>query len=96
MSTDNEVIERSIGSPEEFAALYDRYAATIHRYAARRIGTEVADDILSETFLVASINDASSMGLRPMPCLGCWESRQRFSNSMPGRKQWRGEAWSLE
>lgn len=53
MSTDNEVIERSVGSPEEFAALYDRHAGTIHRYAARRIGAEVADDILSETFLVA-------------------------------------------
>ena len=53
MSTDNEVIERSIGSPEEFAALYDRHAATIRRYTARRIGAEVADDIVSETFLVA-------------------------------------------
>jgi RNA polymerase sigma factor (sigma-70 family) len=53
VSTDNEVIERSVGSPEEFAALYDRHAGTIHRYAARRIGAEVADDILSETFLVA-------------------------------------------
>ena len=53
MSTDNKVIERSVGSPEEFAALFDRHAVKVHRYAARRISPQVADDIVSETFLVA-------------------------------------------
>ena len=36
-----------------FAGLYDRHAGTIYRYAARRIGAGVADDVMSETFLVA-------------------------------------------
>ena len=53
MSTDNKVIERSVGSPEDFATLFDRHAVKIHRYAARRISPQVADDIVSETFLVA-------------------------------------------
>lgn len=53
MSTDNKVIERSVASPEEFAALFDRHAVKVHRYAARRISPQVADDIVSETFLVA-------------------------------------------
>ena len=53
MTTDNRVIDRSVGSPDEFAALFDRHAVKVHRYAARRIAAQVADDIVSETFLVA-------------------------------------------
>jgi len=52
VSTDSEIIRRSRASPAAFAELYDRHAAVIHRYASRRIG-EAADDIMSETFLVA-------------------------------------------
>ncbi|PZG37364.1 RNA polymerase subunit sigma-70 [Spongiactinospora gelatinilytica] len=50
---DAELIRRSEGDPEQFAALFDRYARQIHRYAARRIGTQAADDIVAETFLAA-------------------------------------------
>lgn len=53
MSADNEVIERSVGEPAAFALLFDRHAPTIHRYAARRIGEHRAEDVMSETFLVA-------------------------------------------
>ena len=53
MSSDNEIIERSRATPGAFAGLYDRHARTIHRYAARRLGAGVADDVMSETFLVA-------------------------------------------
>ena len=53
MSSDNEIIERSRDTPGAFAGLYDRHARTIHRYAARRLGAGVADDVMSETFLVA-------------------------------------------
>ena len=52
MSSDSEIIRRSRDTPAAFAELYDRHAAVIHRYASRRIG-EAADDIMSETFLVA-------------------------------------------
>ena len=33
--------------------LFDRHGVKVHRYAARRINAQVADDIVSETFLVA-------------------------------------------
>ncbi|WP_427888855.1 RNA polymerase sigma factor [Kribbella sp. GL6] len=39
--------------PEEFAHLFDRYAVTIHRYIARRLGRTEADDLLGQTFLIA-------------------------------------------
>lgn len=53
VSTDNEVIERAGDEPGAFALLFDRHAPTIYRYAAQRIGDDRAEDIMSETFLVA-------------------------------------------
>lgn len=53
MSADSEAIGRSVGEPAAFVLVYDRHAPTIHRYAARRLGSQVADDVMSETFLVA-------------------------------------------
>ncbi|WP_327711697.1 RNA polymerase sigma factor [Streptomyces sp. NBC_00464] len=50
---DAAVVTESLERPETFALLYDRYAADIHRYAARRLGEGAADDITADTFLVA-------------------------------------------
>ena len=50
---DAALIERSWHEPEAFAALYDRHAAPIHRFAARRLGDQMADDVVAETFLAA-------------------------------------------
>jgi RNA polymerase sigma factor (sigma-70 family) len=47
------IIERSQREPEQFEVLFDRHAPRIHRYVARRVGREVADDVVAETFLVA-------------------------------------------
>jgi RNA polymerase sigma factor (sigma-70 family) len=38
---------------EQFAAVYDRYAPMLFRYAARRLGRDQAEDAVSETFLTA-------------------------------------------
>jgi RNA polymerase sigma factor (sigma-70 family) len=50
---DAAVIGRSCHEPEAFAELYDRHAAPIHRYVARRLGDGAADDVVAETFLAA-------------------------------------------
>jgi RNA polymerase sigma-70 factor (ECF subfamily) len=50
---DAAIIERSWREPERFAALFDRHAPRIHRYIARRVGRQVADDLVAETFLAA-------------------------------------------
>jgi DNA-directed RNA polymerase specialized sigma24 family protein len=52
-ATDAALVERSLRDPDAFAALFDRHADAIHRYAARRLGTEAADDVMAETFTVA-------------------------------------------
>jgi RNA polymerase sigma factor (sigma-70 family) len=51
--SDAEIIRQSCGEPERFAAIFDRYYAQIHGYAARRLGQGLADDVAAETFLVA-------------------------------------------
>lgn len=50
--SDGELVVRSVDEPECFAVLFDRHAAAVHRYLGRRVG-ELADDLLSETFLIA-------------------------------------------
>jgi len=68
-SDDGAIVEQSLQRPEQFGALYDRYAADIHRYAARRLGEGAADDVASETFLIAFRArrrfDASAASARP-------------------------------
>jgi RNA polymerase sigma-70 factor (ECF subfamily) len=49
---DAAVIEASRAEPDRFASLFDRHAPYIHRYLARRVGRQAADDV-AETFLVA-------------------------------------------
>ena len=53
LDDDAAIIERSWREPERFAMLFDRHAARIHRYVARRVGREAADDLVAETFLAA-------------------------------------------
>lgn len=53
VSTDSEIIQRSLGQSRAFAELFDRHARTVGGYAARRLGPDAGEDILSETFLVA-------------------------------------------
>ncbi|HEX5857703.1 MAG TPA: sigma-70 family RNA polymerase sigma factor [Microbacterium sp.] len=53
MSADSDIIRRSIEIPSAFAELFERHAKVIGAFAARRIGREAAQDIVSETFLVA-------------------------------------------
>jgi len=50
---DSALIDRSWAEPEAFAELYDRHAASIHRYVVRRLGVIAADDVVAETFLLA-------------------------------------------
>jgi RNA polymerase sigma-70 factor (ECF subfamily) len=50
---DATLIALSATEPEAFAAIFDRHATEIHRYAARRLGDALAEDVVGETFLVA-------------------------------------------
>ncbi|MEV8514189.1 RNA polymerase sigma factor [Dactylosporangium sp. NPDC051484] len=50
---DGQAVEASLTSAEAFAVLYERHALALYSYAYRRIGPDVADDVVAETFAVA-------------------------------------------
>jgi len=51
--SDADVIAASRQEPLAFAAVFDRHYDTVHRYLARRVGPDFADDLASETFTTA-------------------------------------------
>jgi RNA polymerase sigma-70 factor (ECF subfamily) len=50
---DAELISRSLQRPQVFAEIFDRHFAAVHRYLARRVGRQRADDLAAQTFCVA-------------------------------------------
>jgi RNA polymerase sigma-70 factor (ECF subfamily) len=52
-------IASSVAQPERFARAFDAHFAAIHRYLARRVGRELADDLASQCFTVAFERRAS-------------------------------------
>ncbi|ADB34045.1 RNA polymerase, sigma-24 subunit, ECF subfamily [Kribbella flavida DSM 17836] len=50
---DGLVLESSVRQPDRFALIFDRYFPQVHAYVARRLGTDLADDLAAETFLIA-------------------------------------------
>jgi RNA polymerase sigma-70 factor (ECF subfamily) len=57
--TDSAVISRSAEMPNAFAEIFDRHFDAVHRYVARRAGRQRADDLASQTFVVAFARRAS-------------------------------------
>ena len=57
-ASDAAEIAASHADPERFAAIFDRHADEIYRYAARRLGSQPAADVVSDVFLVAFRNRA--------------------------------------
>lgn len=51
--SDAEVIRRSDQEPDQFAVLFERHAASIAHYVSRRLGPDLAQDIVADTFLTA-------------------------------------------
>ncbi len=51
--SDVELIAHSAVDPAVFGELFERHFEDVYRYLARRIGSERADDVASQTFVVA-------------------------------------------
>ncbi|MFJ2030831.1 RNA polymerase sigma factor [Streptosporangium sp. NPDC087985] len=50
---DSDIVSESRTNPEAFAELFDRYSGMLYRYVSRRLGPEIAEDLVGETFLAA-------------------------------------------
>lgn len=56
--SDGEVIAASLDRPARFEAIFDRHAASVHRYLRRRVGDALAEELTAETFMRAFRNRA--------------------------------------
>jgi RNA polymerase sigma factor (sigma-70 family) len=67
--SDAAIIAASRDEPMLFSTVFDRHFAAVHRYLARRVGRQVADDLAASTFVVALERRASfhpaALGARP-------------------------------
>jgi RNA polymerase sigma-70 factor (ECF subfamily) len=68
--TDSGAVEESLADPAAFAVLFDRHYERIWRYACRRAGPAVADELASETFVRAFASRAKYD--RAQPDAGPW------------------------
>src|SRR6516225_2140525 len=57
--SDAEYIVSSLTMPDAFRSVFDRHFDAVHRYLARRVGRARADDLASQTFVVAFERRAS-------------------------------------
>lgn len=48
--TDATAIRRSLREPRAFTIVFERHFDAVHGYAARRVGPDLADEIVAETF----------------------------------------------
>jgi RNA polymerase sigma factor (sigma-70 family) len=53
LASDADVIELSLREPVYFGAIFERHAGEILRYAHARLGADLAEDVVAETFLAA-------------------------------------------
>ncbi len=53
LASDAEIIALSLREPGCFGAIFDRHAPEILRYAHARLGPDLAEEVLAETFLAA-------------------------------------------
>jgi RNA polymerase sigma factor (sigma-70 family) len=62
---DGVIMAASVLRGEAFAEIFDRHGPLIHRFLARRLGADAADDLLGEVFLAAFRRRASYDQGRP-------------------------------
>lgn len=67
--TDHDVIAESMAAPERFEVIFDRHVDAIRRYLSRRVGTQLADELVAETFTTAFERRAACAGESALPWL---------------------------
>lgn len=62
-------LDEAVNRPEGFGAVFDAYFPEIHRYIARRLGPDIADELAAETFTIGFCRrgsyDRGRGGVRP-------------------------------
>ena len=88
---DAALIRRSWREPERFADVFDRHYDGIHAFATRRLGASLADDVASETFLIAFDRrrryDVAQPSARPWLLRPCSGDRPATGPRIRGRRR---------
>jgi RNA polymerase sigma-70 factor (ECF subfamily) len=53
ISSDGQLLARSVSEPSAFAVLYERHRLAVRRYVVRRVGSEAGEDLAAEVFVRA-------------------------------------------
>lgn len=98
VSTDSEILAQSRTTPSAFAELFERHSASVAAFVTRRVGGEAAEDVLSETFLVAFRRraDFDSSWESARPWLLRIASRVMKKHRADEARQWRAVAASAD
>lgn len=56
---DGHTLRASLADPGRFSVVFDRYFAPVHRFVARRVGRDIADDLAATVFAEAFAGRAS-------------------------------------
>ena len=51
--SDADIIRESLEDPQRFGVLFDRHARRVYSFAAKRIGAQQAEDVVSDVFVTA-------------------------------------------
>jgi RNA polymerase sigma factor (sigma-70 family) len=91
VSTDSEIIQRSLDDAGAFSEIFERHVRPVGGYIRRRIGADAVDDVLSETFLVAFRRRASfdHRQASSLPWLLGIATRMVKSHRAAEARQWR-------
>ena len=65
MSSDTDLIGRSLEDPRAFEAIFELHYSAIRRYVARRLSPACADDVAAEVFCIAFDRRAQLIEQRP-------------------------------
>jgi RNA polymerase sigma factor (sigma-70 family) len=59
VATDGEIFRNSVREPQDFEEIFERHAASVWNYARRRVGSDAAEDVVADAFLIAFARRAS-------------------------------------
>ena len=72
--SDSGVIEESLIDPAVFAVLFDRHYERIWRYACRRAGPAIADELATRRLCARSLHEPNTTEVDWMRARGCMGS----------------------
>src|SRR5471032_2068895 len=89
MVSDADLIAASFSDPEQFGAIFERHFEPIHRYAARRLGGALADDLTARVFTIAFVRRRSNAMVNTRAV----RSSARAPPSRRAAYRWIGSKW---